>query len=196
MIRSGCPELNIEVPDGVYAPSEDSDLLLEAVGYARGDVLDLCAGSGIVGLSAAGRARKVTLADVSDAALETIKANAARNGIENVETVKSNLFAGLAGRKFDVIYCNPPYLPGRAEMGNWLDAATVGGEIGYETTIEAIRELHNGLKTGGEAFFILSTAYDIEKVYKEISSLKFSLKKIRSVRFFFEELVLVEIKSV
>ncbi len=42
----------------VYVPAEDSFLLLRAVKYAYGEVLDMFAGSGIIGLNAADRAEK------------------------------------------------------------------------------------------------------------------------------------------
>ena len=77
---------------GVYPPSEDSFLLLEAVRYAKGDVLDLFAGSGIVGLSAAKKADNVVLADINENAIKSINRNAELNRITNYKAVKSNFF--------------------------------------------------------------------------------------------------------
>ena len=185
--------IRIENATGVYPPSEDSDLLLEAVKYARGEVLDMFAGSGIVGLSAAPLARKVTFVDVSTAALASVRLNAKLNGIKNYEIVKSNLFTKLNGRSFDTIYMNPPYLSGVRKKSDSLDTAIIGGHKGYETTLRAVDGLRAHLKPGGEAFLILSTVYDINKVYKHLMSFSLEFKVLDIRRFFFEELVLLRI---
>ncbi|MCL5101568.1 MAG: methyltransferase [Candidatus Parvarchaeota archaeon] len=178
---------------GVYPPSEDSFLLLEAVRYAKGDVLDLFAGSGIVGLSAAKKADNVVLADINENAIKSINRNAELNRITNYKAVKSNFFSKLGGRRFDVIYMNPPYLPGARREGDELDAATLGGENGYEITISAINELKRHLKPDGVAFLILSDVYEVSKVYKALESINFKFKVVDTKKFFFEELILVRI---
>lgn len=177
----------------VYKPSEDSTLLLEAVKYANGNILDLCAGSGIIGLNAAIKSKKVTLVDINKKALSLIKKNAEINNITNYETLKSNLFDKLGKRRFDVIYMNPPYLPGKAKKGDYLDAATLGGKKGYEITIRAIKKLGAHLNRNGCAFIILSTAYDVDKVYKLLESINFKFSVIDTKKFFFEELILIKI---
>jgi HemK-related putative methylase len=178
--------------DSVYPPSEDSMLLLKAVKYARGDVLDICAGTGIIGINAAPLSRKVTFIDINPHAIKAIKYNAVKNGITNFECIKSDLFSGLGKRRFDIVYANPPYLPGDKNR-DWMDLALNGGAEGYETTIRILRGLNRHLKPRGTAFLVLSSAYDINKVYKEIKRLKFSFRKLSSVNFFFEELFLIKI---
>ncbi len=174
--------------DDVYDPAEDSYLLLEAVKFAHGDVLDMCAGSGIIGLNAAEKAKKVILADTNTKALSLIKKTARLNGIKNVSVVKSDLFRNIKG-KFDVIYCNPPYLPGHPE--DTAEKALYGGKTGYEVTIQFIKGLRRHLKEGGQAFLVLSTVYDIEKVYKSLKSIGFSFNELGNKSFFFEELRLI-----
>ena len=176
----------------VYPPAEDSFLLLNAVKYAHGEVLDMFAGSGIIGLNAANKAKKVTFADINPNAIKAIKYNANRNGIKNIECVLSDLFSSLGNRKFDVIYANPPYLPKKKER-KWVNQALSGGIEGNELTIDLIRSLKEHLKGNGDAFIILSTVYDTDKVYKEIKRLKLSFKKLYSVNFFFEELILIKV---
>ncbi len=179
--------------DLVYKPSEDSYLLLKAVKYARGEVLDMCAGNGIVGLTAAKKSRKVTLVDVNKNALALIIKNAETNDIKNYEVVHSDLFGNLRKRRFDVIYMNPPYLPGKVKKNDYLDVATLGGNNGYEFTIKAIKRLKAHLNEGGHAFIILSTSYDVDKVYKLLESINFKFVVIDAKKFFFEELILIEI---
>ncbi len=185
--------IRILVDDKVYRPSDDSSLLLEATKYAGGDVLDLCAGSGIIGLNAAAKSRKVTLVDINKNALELIKENAEINNIKTYEVVRSDLFSNLGGRKFDVIYMNPPYLPGKVKKADYLDMATIGGKRGYELTVRAIKKIPAHLKKNGFAFIILSTAYDTNKVYKLLESINFKFSVIDTKKFFFEELILIKI---
>jgi 16S rRNA (guanine966-N2)-methyltransferase len=79
-------------------------------------VLDLFAGSGVVGLEAAGRGALTVLAvDESLAAVKTLEANAARLGERLMDIRRLPLPTGLArlaseGRgPFDLVYADPPY---------------------------------------------------------------------------------------
>lgn len=77
-------------------------------------ILDLCAGSGCIGIAAAMHFpdAKVDLAELSPEALEVCAANIERHDCaEQVRAVKSNLFKGLKGQVYDLILSNPPYVP-------------------------------------------------------------------------------------
>ena len=80
--------------------------------------LDLGTGSGVIALAVARllpRAR-VVASDCSQDALDVATRNVAALGLsERIELVRSELFAGLCGRKFDLIVSNPPYVP----TGRW-----------------------------------------------------------------------------
>ena len=76
-------------------------------------ILDLCCGSGAIGIIAAMHFAdaEVCLADLDALALEVARGNVARHGLdERVEVVESDLFASLPSRVFDLILCNPPYV--------------------------------------------------------------------------------------
>ncbi len=76
-------------------------------------VLDLCCGSGCIGVAAAVYLpdAAVDLADISDQALQVAASNVAEHDLGNrVEVVQSDLFSALEGRQYDVIVCNPPYV--------------------------------------------------------------------------------------
>jgi release factor glutamine methyltransferase len=79
---------------------------------AGATVLDLCTGSGFLALTAAqhGAARVVAL-DVSRRALLSVRLNARLNGVK-VETLLGDVFEPVAEQRFDLIVCNPPYVPG------------------------------------------------------------------------------------
>ena len=100
---------------GVFRPISDSrflaDVLREQTLPYRGRALDLCTGSGILAITAALRgAREVTAVDVSRRAVLTVRLNARLNGVK-VRAVRGDLFAPVAGQRFDAITSNPPYVP-------------------------------------------------------------------------------------
>jgi len=74
--------------------------------------LDLCTGSGCIAI-AMGHYHpnwQVDGVDISDDALALAAENKARLHADNVHLVKSDLFAGLTGRHYDLIVTNPPYV--------------------------------------------------------------------------------------
>lgn len=99
---------------GVLRPPSDAFMLAEHLRKERlgeqSSVLDLCAGSGILAIAAAQcGAGKVTAVDISRRAVLATRLNSRLNGVF-VHTVRGDLFAAVAGERFDVIASNPPYL--------------------------------------------------------------------------------------
>ncbi|WP_254389142.1 HemK2/MTQ2 family protein methyltransferase [Streptomyces sp. AC550_RSS872] len=102
------------VPPGVYAPQEDTDLLVGALwdeplpdGAA---VLDVGTGSGALAIEAARRGTRVTAVDVSWRAVCAARLNA-RLARLPVHIRHGNLFGPVRGQSFDLILANPPYVP-------------------------------------------------------------------------------------
>ncbi len=82
-------------------------------GHEPRRILDLCCGSGCIGIAAAlaWPDAEVLLADVSPEALEVARANVERHGVgARVRVLASDLYGALADERFDLILCNPPYV--------------------------------------------------------------------------------------
>lgn len=99
----------------VYRPQEDSRLLVAAMaatGLAPGNrVADLCTGSGVLAIEAARLgAEHVTAFDLSGEAVEFARTNAAAAGVAVDVRRESFRTAALSG-PFDLVVCNPPYVP-------------------------------------------------------------------------------------
>lgn len=72
--------------------------------------LDLGCGCGIQSLLISRHARHVIATDINPRALALTRLNAAMNGVSNVETLEGSYFEPVAGRKFDLIVANLPYV--------------------------------------------------------------------------------------
>ena len=114
--------LPLDISRDVIIPRADTETLAERailLAKAAGEgarVLDLCAGSGCVGLAVAANAPncRVVLADISEGALRICKQNVRRNNLNaRVTCVQADALADPAASlwDFDVIACNPPYIP-------------------------------------------------------------------------------------
>ncbi|GAA2541418.1 HemK2/MTQ2 family protein methyltransferase [Mycolicibacterium diernhoferi] len=103
------------VADGVYAPQEDSQLLIDVMdktALALGsNVADLCTGSGVVAVNAAIQgASSVSAFDICPKAVRCARANA------QVHDAAVEVYLGSWARAtefgpYDLVVCNPPYVP-------------------------------------------------------------------------------------
>lgn len=104
------------VSDGVLVPRADTETLVETVmDRARGGekILDICAGSGCVGISLAHflKNAEVTLLDVSDKALSACEKNIEINRVqESARVKKCDILTEYPRDKFNIIVSNPPYI--------------------------------------------------------------------------------------
>lgn len=163
--------LSLDITRDVLIPRSDTEVLAERailLARAAGEgarVLDLCAGSGCVGLAVAANAAncRVVLSDFSEPALRICKQNVRRNNLNaRVTCVRADATDAPASTlwDFDVIACNPPYIPHRDLYG--LDpsvkdfepwGALDGGEDGLDFYRAISAKWGTALRLGGSLVF-------------------------------------------
>jgi release factor glutamine methyltransferase len=150
------PTVRLFTPPGVFSPLSDTRLLagrlLREPRLRDGSVLDLCTGSGALGIVAAGAgAARVTAVDASRRAVLAARFNARLNGVR-LRALRGDLFEPVAGERFDVIVSNPPYVPGEG-AGRAFDAGDDGRELIDRVCAQAV----DHLLPGGAALLVQSS---------------------------------------
>ncbi len=155
--------MRIVAPPGVFKPISDTWLLADCLrreaGLTGGSVLDVCTGSGALAVAAArGGARRVTAVDASRRAVLTARLNARLNGAR-IAARRGDLFAPVAGERFDLIVSNPPYVPSASEElpQRGLERAWEAGLDGRAVLDRICAEAPARLERGGTLLVVHST---------------------------------------
>lgn len=133
--------LVLQVRPGVFIPRPETEVLVDAVlefidrtGDAEPVVIDLCTGSGAIGVSIAHErtCARVYATEIVPGTAEAARSNSERAGVsERVSVAVGDLFAPLPASlrgKVDVVVSNPPYIP-TADLAD-LPAEVVSREPG------------------------------------------------------------------
>lgn len=139
------------------------------------NILDLCTGSGCIGISVAKHLpyQELLLVDLSEKALVVAKKNAEKHLGENVTLLQSDLLTEVRGKKFSLLLSNPPYIVSRVIPG--LDRevseyepkmALDGGEDGLVFYRRIAKEAKAVLLPGARLY--LEIGYDQGESVKDI----------------------------
>ena len=183
-------DLDFRVDSGVYAPAEDSFLLMDAINLDRDDVfLDVGCGAGLLTLGAARIARRVVATDISLKAARNTLRNLKRNGLEHpCSVMQSDLLGSIPpAALFSIIAFNPPYLPydGTATQ---MDHAFVGGAKGTEITERFIQQAVGNLQRGGSVFVVGSSLANIKDLKNVMVNCDLHIEIVGSLSVFFEKI--------
>ena len=166
----------IRVNRNVLIPRLDTEIVVEEAlkiieekGWAHPDVLDMCTGSGAIGVSIAVKSPEsiVTMTDISEEALKTAMNNASLNEVNRkCVFLKGDMFDALPpDREYDMIICNPPYIEtGEIERlsievrENEPRLALDGGKDGLNFYRTIAKDAGAHLRTGG--ILVLEIGYD------------------------------------
>jgi release factor glutamine methyltransferase len=162
----------VPVP-GVFRPISDSWLLARVVREeiartgAGSRVLDVCTGSGVVGVTAARAGADVTAIDVSCRAVAAAWLNARINRVR-VRSRRGDLLEPVAGEAFDVIASNPPYVPSEAAAGRGLERAWVAGPDGRVLLDRLLSDAPPRLRPGGALLVVHSDLIGAEETLERL----------------------------
>jgi release factor glutamine methyltransferase len=155
----------MKVKPGVLIPRLDTETVVEKAaalleGSKAPDVLDLCCGSGAIGIAVAKMTdAKVTSTDLSDTAVSLTRENASANGA-GITVLHGDLFAPVKRKKYDMVISNPPYI--RTDVIPTLMPevrdyepieALDGGEDGLDFYRRVIEEAPDHIKDDGLLVF-------------------------------------------
>lgn len=157
--------LDFYVDNRVLIPRQDTEIIVESIlkmeKKEQLDVLDMCAGSGCIGITLASRNPhwQVTASDISEDALAVCLINKNRLGVNNIEFVHSDLFASI-NKKYDVIVSNPPYIESQVVEGLMTEVkdyepglALDGGDDGLDFYRAIVKGAREHLNKGGRLYF-------------------------------------------
>jgi release factor glutamine methyltransferase len=159
MIIRNAPARGIVVP-GVFRPRSDTWLLARTAARepleAGARILELCAGPAMAGIVAArAHGAHLTTVDVSRRAVACARVNARLNGVE-LDARRGDLFAAVAGERFDLIIANPPYVPGGEPPSRGAARAWEAGANGRVVLDRICAEAPRHLAPGGTLLLVHS----------------------------------------
>ena len=155
------------IGEGVLIPRADTETVAEKCldlikDVKRAKVLDLCAGTGCIGITVACERTdaSVILVEKYDTALEYTQKNVLQNGANNAVAVKGDVMSGdYADRKYDLIVSNPPYISDedmknlQPEVTFEPQAALAGGIDGLDFYRAIAKNYSGALNEGGKICF-------------------------------------------
>ena len=178
--------LDFFVNEDVLIPRADTECLVDLVledyadlakqaGSSSLNILDLCTGSGCIGISVAKHLpyQELLLVDLSEKALAVAKKNAEKHLGENVTLLQSDLLTGVQGKKFSLLLSNPPYIVSRVipslerEVSEYEPKLALdGGEDGLVFYRRIAKEAKAVLLPGARLY--LEIGYDQGESVKDI----------------------------
>ncbi|MEK6898484.1 MAG: HemK2/MTQ2 family protein methyltransferase [Nanoarchaeota archaeon] len=167
----------------IYQPSEDSFLLSRSVSrFAKGKkILDMCSGSGIQAKSAIkAKAKSVLCVDIDKESIAELKN-------QGLKAIKSNLFSKIKG-KFDVIICNPPYLPFDKREDSESAKITSGGKEGDEFILKFLSQAPSHLSKSGIILIVLSSLTPRKRIDNLCKEKKLKISSLAKEKVFMETL--------
>lgn len=162
-------------PPGVYRTEDDTQLLIQVMhrGYAEGrQVLDLGTGSGALAIAAAqAGSASVTAVDLSLRSLMATKLNSWLHGV-SVRVARGDLFEPVAGRQFDLVVANPPYVPSEsAELPRHRKARCWdAGPDGRELVDRICSGVTDVLSPGGDVLLVHSELTGTERTFEAFAA--------------------------
>jgi release factor glutamine methyltransferase len=209
-------DLQFVFSDQVYAPSDDTDLMVKHLmewihnQQKNPKILEIGSGPGTLSLILADQLVKKDLIpiivgiDINPEAVAVANFNAVLNHLEAYcSFIEGDLFNPLITLQsedpkappFDLIFFNPPYLPGDEELINsenrqLIDSAWEGGPIGDEILLRFLTNVTQFLIPQGEIYIISSSIVEQDGILACIQQNRLKVVEIDKIHIFFEDIIL------
>ena len=163
---------------GVHRPISDTWMLAAALreqGLPPGaTLLDLCTGTGALAVWATLRlGAEATAVDVSRRAVLVARMNARLNGVR-VHAVRGDLFGAVAGRRYDAIVANPPYVPAAEDTDELptrgLRRASDAGRDGRVVLDRICAQAPHHLQAGGRMLLVHSSVNGAQATVERLAA--------------------------
>ena len=165
----------LEKRNSEHVSNKHEDTVENEANSSSLNILDLCTGSGCIGISVAKHLpyQELLLVDLSEKALAVAKKNAEKHLGENVTLLQSDLLTGVQGKNFSLLLSNPPYIVSRVIPGLEREVseyepkmALDGGEDGLLFYRRIAKEAKAVLLPGARLY--LEIGYDQGESVKDI----------------------------
>ncbi|HLC31650.1 MAG TPA: HemK2/MTQ2 family protein methyltransferase [Candidatus Nanoarchaeia archaeon] len=173
-----------------YQPAEDSFLLAAVVkNYAKNKtVLDMGTGSGIQAQTAfTAKAKTVLAADIDPEVISHLK--------KKIPSIQSDLFSNISS-SFDLIICNPPYLPEDTREPQHSRLQTTGGKKGDELILRFLKTAPDHLNKKGIILLLLSSLTPQKRILSLLKKENLTHEIIAEKKLFFESLYVWKIEKI
>lgn len=170
---------------GLFCFGMDAVLLSDFVkGDPNARVLDLCSGNGIIPflLKARDKAGYVTGIELLEESTDLFKRSIALNGLEDeVDVICGDIKTeSLISDTFDIVTCNPPYMPVGQGLTNPGDAKAVARHEIMCDFSHVANAASRALKDGGHFFFV-HRPRKLTQIFADLRENRLELKRMRFV---------------
>jgi release factor glutamine methyltransferase len=149
-----------------------------------GEVLELCAGAGQIGLAAVARSQRLLVCVEADAvAARYAVLNAARSGLADRVEVRETPMARALGRDelFPLVVADPPWVR-RTETAHFPEdplTAIDGGDDGLDVARECVEVIGAHLAPGGAALLQLGSTDQVDALHAELAAAALRVAEVR-----------------
>ncbi len=188
-------DYDLDLPEGIYLPSDDTYLLIETLKKEsfkfKNCFLEVGPGSGVITFEFYNLFNNLTVLDIDIKVINYLNKIKKKYVLEKLEIIQSDLFSKIKNKKFDVIVFNPPYVPSET-----IDVfSTDGGKEGSEIIFKFINDLKSFLNKEGVCYLLVTSHNNLKKIYQIILKNNLKYEIINQKNIFFEKLIILKISE-
>lgn len=199
-------EYSLNIPEEVYLPSEDTDLMLDVItkeisnqNFLFNTAIEIGAGNGFLSLCVYDYVNIIYSVDINPIVVDYLLRIKKKYNLDKQIILQSDLFSKIdQNQKFDLIIFNPPYVPSEkisAEQTSGIDLAVDGGKDGLEIINKFIDQLFFFLSDYGVCYLLISSLNKQKKIERLLKKNNLFFEIVGSKKLFFEELFVLKIKK-